>query len=137
MSTKCETCGFEIVKDEYYPDGRCSEFCEQTSDAQKAEFKNLKPGDFGLHPCAKCGCIIDDEKPEGDSFCSSCWPLIKEQVMKVRIKDLEVALQDAITMLPSEQITRRMREAFLQIGLSTEDLYELQKSNPPVSSPSE
>lgn len=90
----CPTCKFTIVKDEYYPDGRCSDFCERTDAEQKEKFRNLKPGEWGDYPCSKCGVWIEDEYPEHNPYCGDCWP-------DVKLERTQKALQDVLSQYKS------------------------------------
>jgi hypothetical protein len=89
----CPCCNHELI---HYPGMReptCSEFCITQSDENKTAWKNLKPGDFGIFPCSRCGCAIQDEYGAEDNVCSGCYP-------KLRLERFEAALKDIVSNVP-------------------------------------
>jgi hypothetical protein len=90
----CPTCKREIVKHDFHdmdPYTGCSEFCARATDKEIEGFKNAKPGDFCVFPCAECGEPIEGEwypdKPK-DCRCSECAP-------KVRLRERTALLKQA------------------------------------------
>lgn len=66
----------------------CSEFCATQDDAIRLQFTQLKAGDWGIYPCAECGCAIEDEYTPG-SICSRC---VAPRAKRVRGELLREAL---------------------------------------------
>lgn len=69
---KCDVCKHKIetARDS---DPFCSEYCATTSDAEKAEYKKAKVGDYCIYPCRECGCAIEDNM-DRSQVCGTCYP---------------------------------------------------------------
>lgn len=67
---KCPVCGFPIDNNRF-----CSNFCCETSEEEQTRFLNLGPGEWGVYPCAECGCAIEGEYVAGE-VCSTCGPKV-------------------------------------------------------------
>lgn len=70
----CPICKRPFYREEYsggYTEEGCSDFCATQDDAVRLQFAQLKPGDWGVYPCAECGCAVDDLYEVG-SICSKC-----------------------------------------------------------------
>ncbi len=103
---QCLVCKREIQKREYADyDGEtwCSEFCDETSDAEKLRYLTFKPGDFGFWPCSICGCVIDDvyEGP-GVGNCGPCAP-------KRKIAELKTLLGECLVHVGDDELAKRIQ----------------------------
>lgn len=66
MCEKCPVCGHNI---EFH--GGCSDFCATATLEEKRIFLELQPGEYGVFPCADCGCIIEGDYGKG-ACCRDC-----------------------------------------------------------------
>jgi len=79
----CPTCKREIVKHDFHdmePYTGCSEFCARATDKEIEGFKDAKPGDFCVFPCAECGEPIEGEwepNVRHGCLCSQCYPKVQ------------------------------------------------------------
>lgn len=94
----CEICTRPI--DPQY--GGCSEFCAVTSDKEKAAYKALQPGDYGVFPCPECGCPTEGDWTPGD-HCYECDD-------KVHRRLRETLLREALPHVPEELSLRILAE---------------------------
>lgn len=92
---KCPVCGFKLVYDRDLQQEICSEFCMGMSRESKEALKTLKPGEYGLWPCRKCGCPMDDVYPKAKTqrICSDCY-------RKERFATRTKLLKKAVAYLP-------------------------------------
>lgn len=81
----CPVCKREIKETTYdygrFPYTFCSEYCEETTEAEEKEFLAAKEGDFCVFPCAECGCPMEDELKQG-AMCSICHPKVRARARK-------------------------------------------------------
>jgi hypothetical protein len=99
-SRTCPVCKRQIRRYDGIDHDFCSEFCETTTDKEKADFLALKDNEYGVYPCSECGCAMEGEyKPGG--WCSTCHP---KRSARVRGELLREVL--AQTGLPADLIER-------------------------------
>lgn len=78
----CPVCKREIVLHDFKdmdPYTGCSEFCARVPDKDIEAFKNAKPGDFCIFPCAECGEPVEDQwepNQRNGCLCSKCYPKV-------------------------------------------------------------
>ncbi len=85
----CPDCGHKFYREEFpgYTMEGCSEFCASVTEEEREAFKNFKEGDYGLFPCADCGCTMEDEYHKGD-VCSDCHKKRYVQGLELLVLDL-------------------------------------------------
>lgn len=88
--TACPLCKHKVY--DYGSYTYCSEFCAETTQAEKTAFKNAQHGDDCVFPCMECGCPMEGEYSPDDPIkvtCSSCWP---KRQLRVRTEILKKVL---------------------------------------------
>jgi len=89
----CKRTFYREVGPDYTIEG-CSQFCDEATDEDKVALFGLQPGEYGLWPCAACGCTMEGEyDPQGT--CSDCYH-------KARIESRNQLLREALPHLPQE-----------------------------------
>ena len=91
LGDKCPTCGHTFYREEgsgYVIEG-CSSFCDEVLGEDLETFRNAKPGEYCLFPCAYCGCVVEGEYDPG-AVCSDCYRKERESE---RIRLLRGALE--------------------------------------------
>lgn len=98
--TTCPVCGFPKVLQKFHgmdPYETCSEFCDgPTSEEDRKEWQERKPGTFLVFPCAECGCPTEGEWEPG-SVCSDCSPGLKRVALERALR----AVLDQKPVLPA------------------------------------
>lgn len=96
----CKVCGRTFTREEYhdYTVERCSLFCQDVTQEERKAFLKLEPGQFGVYPCADCGCAMEDDY-QPTACCSDC---SKKRRAKGRLAILEKCLPYVPTDLQEE-----------------------------------
>lgn len=82
----------------------CSNFCAETTDADKAKWLAMQPGDWGYYPCAECGCVMEDEYSGPGAICSDCHP-------RVQLRKSNALLEETVRILSEvEEVSNGVHE---------------------------
>jgi hypothetical protein len=77
LGTRCDLCGHNHYREEHdggaFVSEGCSEFCATATEEERAAFRTLQPGEYGVWPCSECGGTTEGDYTPG-AWCSSCDP---------------------------------------------------------------
>lgn len=77
------------ILESFHGEVACSDFCYTTSDDEQRKWLAMKPGDFGVFPCAECGIAVEDEYAY-EAICDGCGP--KRTLLRLQDAEAELAL---------------------------------------------